>query len=129
MTATISGAVAPPPQHTKADVRLLVTEAVAEARAGMALAELSDEERGGYYKALIDQAIAWMAQTGEKFSANDIRELLPGDLPAQGLMGARFQHAANNLGLIQAVSGVPSTKKNTHGKPIALWVGTVTSTS
>lgn len=115
--------VSPPPPHTKADVRAMVAEAVEEGRAGMALAELADEERGGYYKALVDQAIAWMAQTGERFSANDLRELLPGDLPAKGLMGARFQHAANNLGLIQAVSGVPSTKKNTHGKPIALWVG------
>lgn len=108
---------------TRADVRRLVAAAVAEAKAGMALAELADEERGGYYKALVDQAIAWMAQTRERFSANDIRDLLPPDLPAQGLMGARFHHAANNLGLIQAVAGVPSTKKNTHGKPIALWKG------
>lgn len=108
---------------TRAQVRERVAAAIAERDAGMALAELADAERGGWYTQLVDQAIAWFAQTGTRFSANDVRELLPADFPARGLMGSRFGHAANNLGTIRVVSGVPSTKKNTHGKPVFLWEG------
>lgn len=115
-------------EHPVLDVggQRLVADAIAEGEAGMALAELGDSERGGWYTQLVDQAIAWFAQTGTRFSANEVRELLPPDFPAKGLMGARFQHAANNLDLIHAVSGVRSTKKNTHGKPVTLWVGVTT---
>lgn len=111
---------------TRLEVRQRVAAAIAEGEKGMALAELGDQERGGWYTQLLDQAIAWFAQTGTKFSANDIRELLPADFPARGLMGARFRYAANELDLIRAVAGLRSTKRNTHGKPVALWQGVTT---
>lgn len=112
-----------PPELTRAEVRGRIVAAVAERDRGMEWAQLADAERGGWYTALVDQAIAWMAQTGESFSANDIRELLPDDLPAQGLMGSRFAHARKNLGLIRWVGYATSTKKNTHAKPVGIWIG------
>lgn len=115
-----------PSELTRAEVRQRIAEAVNAGREGMALAELGDSERGGWCTQLIDQAIAWFAQTGTRFSANDIRELLPPDFPARGLMGARFQHASRNLNSIEQVTWLPSTKKNTHGKPVAIWRGVQT---
>jgi len=111
-----------PLELTRAEVRERIARAAAERDRGMAWAEMAEDERGGWTRALVDQAIAWFAQTGDRFSANDLRELLPDDLPLRGLMGSRFQIAART-GVIRAVAWVPSTKENTHTKPIYKWIG------
>lgn len=114
---------------TTIEVETSVVDAIAAAKAardeGIAAAEsgqLSD-----WNKNLIDQAIDAFAATGRPFSANDLRQLLPDDLPGP-LYGNRFTHAYKNRGVIRYVGSEPSTKKNTHLHPVARWVG-VTATS
>ena len=102
-----------------ADLHAQISECVALRNEGMAQAEEAD--RSGWNKALIDQAIDVFAATREPFSANDLRVLLPDDLPGP-LFGARFS-AAQTAGRIRFVGYTRSTKKNTHGKPVAVWVG------
>lgn len=101
--------------------QLTPAAAIAAARAardeGMALAE--DADTTGWEKSLIDQAIAAFAATGEPFSINDFRDLMPDVRPA--LMGARF-YAASVRGEIRRVGLTPSTKKNTHSKDVAVWI-------
>lgn len=136
--SVVTDQVTAPPELTRAEVRDRIAVAAAARDEGMAWAEMAEDERGGWTRSLIDQAIAWFAQTGQRFSANDLRELLPDDLPVQGLMGSRFRHAANHLGLIRQVVAevryaddsvgyipvtVPSTKENTHAKGVTVWVG------
>ena len=98
------------------------SEAIAAARAardqGMAQAE--DADATGWEKALIDQAIRAFAATGQPFSANDLRPLLP-DVRSS-LMGSRFMAAAK-AGQIRRVGLATSTKKNTHSKDVGRWVG------
>ena len=102
-----------------ADLHATIAQCVAARDEGMAQAEEAD--RSGWNKSLIDQAIDAMARTGERFSANDLRVLLPDDVPGP-LFGARFS-AAQTAGRIRFVGYTRSTKKNTHGKPVAVWVG------
>lgn len=102
-----------------ADLHATIAECVAARNEGMAQAEEAD--RSGWNKALIDQAIAALANTGQRFSSNDLRVLLPEDIPGP-LFGARFS-AAQTKGRIRFVGYTRSTKKNTHGKPVAVWVG------
>lgn len=111
-----------PPAPTAVEIRDMIAAAVRARDEGMAWAEFGDAERGGWYTALVDQAIAFYAHRGEPFSANDFRDLLPPDLPAKGLMGARFT-SARLRGLIRAVGEATSTKENTHGKALTRWVG------
>jgi hypothetical protein len=87
--------------------------------AGIAQAEASD--RYGWNTRLIDQAINAFARTGDRFSANDLRELLPDDLPGP-LYGARFMAACTEK-RIERVGRTTSTKANTHSKDIGVWVG------
>lgn len=112
---------------TTIEVETSVVEAVAAATAardaGIANAEAGDLT--GWNKALIDQAIEAFAYTGRPFSANDLRQVLPDDLPG-ALMGARFL-AASNADRIRFVGRTTSTKKNTHAKDVALWVGVIPS--
>ena len=109
---------------TTIEVETSVVDAIAAAIAardeGMRQAEEAD--RSGWNKALIDQAIDAMALTRRPFSANDLRELLPSDVPTP-LIGSRFQHASRNRGVIRRVGLTTSTKKNTHGKDVGQWVG------
>ena len=105
-----------------ADLHARITDCIAARDEGMAQAEESD--RTGWNKALIDQAIGHFAATGRPFSANDLRVVLPDDVPGP-LFGARF-YAASVQGRIRFVGYVRSTKKNTHSKPVARWVGTTT---
>jgi hypothetical protein len=97
-----------------------IAACIAERDEGMRLAEESD--RSGWNKNLIDQAIDFLASTGQPFSANDLRVLLPDDVPGP-LFGSRFQHASRNRRVIRSVGDTTSTKKNTHAKPVGLWVG------
>lgn len=99
-----------------------IAAARAEMHAGMALAETGDQ--ADWDRKLIDQAIAAFAITGEPFSANDLRDLLP-DVRTT-LMGSRF-YAASVREEIRKVGDATSTKKNTHAKPVALWIGTATT--
>jgi hypothetical protein len=103
-----------------ADLRARLEVCIAERDEGMKLAEEAD--RSGWNKALLDQAIDYLAATGRPFSANDLRVLLPDDLPGP-LFGSRFQHASRNRRVIRFAGYTTSTKKNTHAKPVALWVG------
>ena len=97
-------------------------ELIAAARAardeGMAQAESADQF--GWERSLIDQAIDAFAGTGLPFSANDLRPLLPDVRPS--LIGSRFM-AASVAGRIRRAGATTSTKKNTHSKDVALWVG------
>ena len=102
-----------------ADLHAKIADCIAARNEGMAQAE--DSDRSGWNKALIDQTIDVLARTGDRFSANDLRILLPDDLPG-ALFGARFS-AAQTAGRIRFVGFTRSTKKNTHGKPVAVWVG------
>lgn len=103
-----------------AEVHAKIADCIAARDEGMRQAEESD--RSGWNKALIDQAIDVLAGTGEPFSANDLRVLLPDDLPGP-LFGARFQHAARNRRVIQSLTWTSSSKKNTHAHPIRVWIG------
>lgn len=96
----------------------LMAQAIAARDAGMAQAEEAASE---WDIRLLDQAIAWFAQTGLPFSANDIRPLLPADFNGRGLMGARFS-AAYSRREIRPITDRPSNKPNTHNKRIAIWV-------
>lgn len=97
----------------------LIAQACTLRDAGMAQAE---ENASEWDINLIDQAISWMAQTGEPFSANDIRPLLPPDINCRGLMGGRFS-AAYTRQEIRPVGERSSLKPNTHNKRINVWVG------
>lgn len=103
-----------------AEVHAKIADCIAARDEGMRQAEEAD--RSGWNKALIDQAIDVLAGTGEPFSANDLRVLLPDDLPGP-LFGARFQHAARNRGVIRTHGRISSDKKNTHAHEIRVWVG------
>lgn len=98
-----------------------IEECIAEREEGMRRADESD--RSGWNKHLIDKAIDVFAASGQMFSSNDVRVVLPDDLPGP-LFGSRFSHALNNRKVIQFVGMTKSTKKNTHGKPVNLYVGT-----
>ncbi len=98
-----------------------VRAAIAARNEGMAQAE--DADRSGWNRALIDQAIDAFALTGQPFSSNDLRHLLPDDVPG-ALMGARFSAAVTGK-RIRFVGYTPSTKQNTHGKPVNVYVGRV----
>jgi len=102
-----------------ADLHASIERCIAERDAGMAQAEAS--ELTEWNRRLIDQAIGVFAGTGRPFSANDLRPLLP-DVPGP-LMGARFA-AAQLAGRIRFRGHARSTKPNTHGKPVTLWIGT-----
>lgn len=106
---------------TRAQLARRIADAIRDREAGMALA---DANASDWDKALIDQAIEWFAQTGELFSANDVRRALPDDINARGLMGARFGVAFQRTQIISPVSTTPSSKRNTHGKGIGVWIGT-----
>lgn len=107
---------------TTIEIPTSVVEAIRAARAardaGMQNAELADSS--GWDRKVIDQAIDAYALTGERFSSNELRELLPEVRSA--LIGTRFM-AASVGGRIRRVGLTPSTKKNTHGKDVAVWLG------
>lgn len=103
-----------------ADLHARISDCIAARDEGMARAEEAD--RSGWNKALIDQGIDALAATRMPFSSNDLRVLLPDDLPGP-LFGARFSHALNNRQVIRFIGTTRSTKKNTHGKAVNLYVG------
>ena len=96
-----------------------IEAAIAARNEGWAQAEAAD--RSGWDKNLIDQAIDALAETGEPFSANELRELLPDNVRAS-LMGGRFVNARSR-GVIRWDGWTTSTKRNTHGKGIGRYVG------
>jgi hypothetical protein len=72
------------------------------------------------HRVRIDAAIRSAAALGDPFSANDLRASLS-DVPGP-LVGARF-NALAKAGVIRRVGYVASTKANTHGHPVAEWIG------
>jgi len=95
-----------------------LAEARAERDRGMARAEAS--LHAAWDRAVIDQAITVLAATGQPFSANDVRGLLPDVRPA--LVGARFMHAARR-GLIERIGDELATHKAGHARRVGLWRG------
>lgn len=120
-TTTAPPTTTEPPSRAPITVRQAIDAARAARDEGMAQAEAADTT--GWEKSLIDQAIAAFAGTGMPFSANDLRPLLP-DVRTS-LMGSRF-YAASVRGEIRQVGLATSTKKNTHSKGIAQWIGVPT---
>lgn len=102
--------------------RPTVAEQIAAARRardeGIANAEAS--QHAEWDRRLIDQAIDAFAEARIPFSANDIRDLV-GDVRS-ALMGARFRQAAAE-DRIRFCGRTTSTKKNTHAKDVAMWIG------
>jgi hypothetical protein len=115
----MSAAVATTTVEIPTSVVEAVREAIAQRDAGMLAAENADPL--GMDRDLIDKAITAFAAAGDPFSANDLRHLLP-DTVRPALWGARF-YAASTAGRIRFLGYRRSTKKNTHGKPVGLWVG------
>lgn len=98
-----------------------VADAIAKARAARdaGMAQAQEADRDGWDTKVIDQAIAALVATGQRFSANDLRQLLP-DV-RQPLIGKRVRAAATR-GETRRVDYVPSSLESTHGHPIAVWV-------
>jgi hypothetical protein len=69
---------------------------------------------------VIDDCIATLNRSGQAWSANDLRSLLPH--VRQPLIGARVRSAATRK-LMRKVGYTPSTLPNTHAHPIAVWRG------
>jgi len=72
--------------------------------------------------AVIDQAIDELNRSGQPWSANSLRELLP-DV-RQPLIGARVRAKAMRKEM-RRVGYEPSTLPSTHSHPIARWIGVV----
>ncbi len=72
-------------------------------------------------RAVIDQAILFFAVSGERFSANQVRPLLPE--VRRAAIGPRFMAAARR-GQIVRVDWTPSSDPGTHCHQIAVWQGT-----
>lgn len=70
--------------------------------------------------AVIDQAIDALNRSGEAWSANDLRELLPH--VRQPLIGDRVRTKARRKEM-RRVSYTPSTLPSTHAHPVSVWRG------
>ncbi|MDR7253746.1 hypothetical protein J2X46_002736 [Nocardioides sp. BE266] len=92
--------------------------AATEARdAGMRLAEDGADPR---LKIAVDKVIAEAIASGEPFSANSIRRLMPA--VRSGLIGSRVHAAAlRKEPRLVKVGEEASTLKSTHAKPVAIW--------
>ena len=104
----------------QADLLTAIAEAEAEkdrAFANLDAADVADEN------AVILAAITRLADTGQAFSANDLRALLPDDVN-RNRIGRQFARA-QELGLIQFAGLVKSSDKGTHGKKINTYVRAV----
>ncbi|GAA1466294.1 hypothetical protein GCM10009603_50300 [Nocardiopsis exhalans] len=99
---------------------LMPSEAVEDGRR-LRDAALARADEDPWDSAVIDQAIRFFASSGEAFSANDVRPLLP--VVRRPAIGARFM-AASRRGEIRRVDWTPSTDPGTHAHPIGVWVGT-----
>lgn len=113
---------------TTVEIPTSVVDAVREARAARDAAMAMAEDAAAAKEldvAAIDTAIAAYAATGDPFSANDLRHVLPEDLPSS-LFGARFM-AASKQRLIRKAGYVPSTKESTHAHEIRIWIGVTPS--
>ena len=89
--------------------------------AGMAAAEAHADAR---IIAVIDAVIEGAIESGQPFSANTIRGLLP-TTTSQGLVGARVASYAKRRRprLVERVGYEPSTLPSTNGHAIAVWRG------
>lgn len=84
-----------------------------------ALAQV-DARTDEHVRRTVDQALRELARRGEPFSANDLRPLLPPDIPGP-VIGARFQAAARAGVIRKTDRRVPSTDARTHAHEIAVW--------
>lgn len=91
--------------------------------AQLALAGMNDAAVGaGEWTQEWERAIAYLATTGEPFTADDVRDLAgePSDHP--NACGAIFNRLAKR-GVIARVGYRPSKRPILHAHPIALWIG------
>lgn len=91
-------------------------------REGQAQAEYAADPR---VVAIIDGLIAALNATGDEWSANTCRDLLP-TVASRGLIGARVD-AARKRGEMVACGWVKSTLASTRGKPVTVWRGKAAS--
>lgn len=96
--------------------QLTIGEALAEE--GMARATEASDPDG---IAAVDALIARYAATGERFSANTIRDQIPEGVRPNAVGGC-FQRAAS-AGLIRPVDYVASTEPRTHRHVVRVWQG------
>ncbi|WP_160050728.1 hypothetical protein [Nocardiopsis sp. FR4] len=99
----------------------LIDEAGVEEGRRLREEALAGASADGWDNAVIDQAIRFFAASGRRFSANDVRPLLP--LVRRAAIGARFM-AASRRGVIRRVDSTPSTDPGTHAHRITVWEGT-----
>lgn len=86
-----------------------------------AMARLDASGKAEVDRQLVDDLIDTYARSRRPFSANDIRPHLPADVN-QNVIGNRFTHAAK-AGVIRRIGQTPSTKRTTHLKDVACWIG------
>lgn len=75
---------------------------------------------------VVDQAITHLARTCDRFSANDLRELLPA--VAGSVVGARFMAMARR-GVITRIGSELSTHAAGHARRVSVWRATVSTTA
>jgi hypothetical protein len=93
----------------------------ARAERDRGLADALDRPAADWDRAVVDQAIRYMAETGRKFSAADLRPLLPAVSPA--VIGAAFMAAAR-AGTIERVGDAHARHAEGHARRVGLWRGT-----
>lgn len=74
------------------------------------------------WKALALATIQVLANAGDPFTAEDIREIVSDPPGHPNAMGALFQ-AASRQGLIRFVGYRKATRQSLHAHPIGVWVG------
>ncbi len=96
-----------------------VREGERRKREGMARAERAETDE---WNERCDSAIRQLAQSGQPFTAEQVREIA-GDPSRPNAFGARL-HAAARKGVITKIDYRPATRATLHSHPIAVWVGT-----
>lgn len=71
-------------------------------------------------KSVVDRIVTSLAESGEPFTADDARDLIPPGVSPH-LLSARL-NSARMRGLIVKIGERPSRLVSIHGKPIAVWV-------
>lgn len=97
--------------------RLTVAERLASADKDLLLADIA--ATSDWDRFLVEQAVFYIGQQHDEWSCNLLRDLLP--KLAHGFLGAVI-NSLRSSGVIEHTGKyVPSTSKDTHGHPIAVW--------
>ena len=101
---------------TRAEAR----EQVAAAYAAFEAAVVEHGPADEWDRRVIRQAIDTYAATGEPFSSNDLRPLLP---EVRKALISRGFITAQRAGVVRKVGFTPSTLESTHGAHVAVYQG------